>query len=312
MGAAVCLLAAALTQGVAPTAEAQPHARAAEARALFEQGRAAADGERWVEALDAFRRSHAIMERPSILFNIASTLIRLGRAREAIATIEALEALADPVRDARLLSDSAAIRRQALDSLRHVTLRVRPDDATVDVDGQVLEGSGAERSTTLDPGAHAVVVRAEGYEVARFTLEPGVDSRDVVLEPLDATLRVVPSVETATVLVDGTARGEGTVELVLPPGAHDLAINADGYVPFTRTLELRPGATLSVEASLELVPQDTSVLSSPLFWGFLGGGVAVLAGVAIALGVVFGTTTEQPYGGTSDTVIVPLLVGTWP
>lgn len=304
---AAAVLAAVISLGSAATAGAQARAQEAEARALFEEGRTFAQHERWVEALDAFQRSRAIAQRPTTIFNIATTLIRLGRAQEAIATIVELEAVADPRQHARILTDAAEIRRQAEASLRRVTFHVQPVEATIDVDGQVLAGEGAERTATLDPGAHAVVVSAEGYGIERFSLDPGVDSREVVLTALDGTLRVVPSVETAIVSVDGTERGAGSIELQVPPGSHAVGITAPGYLAFDRTVELLPGATLTVDAALELIPADGDITSSPLFWGVLGGGAAVLAGVAIALGVVFGTTTEQAYGGTSGTVIVPLI-----
>jgi len=220
--------------------------------------------ERWVEALGAFRRSRALSERPTTMFNIATTLIRLGRAQEAIATIVELEAVTNPRQHARVLADAAEIRAAAEASLRHVTLHVQPAGATIDVDGQVLAGEGAERSAVLDPGAHAIVVSADGYQVERFTLEPGVDSRDIALTPLDGTLRVVPSVETAIVSVDGTERGTSAIEVTLAPGTHGVGISADGYLPFDRSVDLSPGAIVTVDAALELIPPDTDIASSPL------------------------------------------------
>jgi tetratricopeptide (TPR) repeat protein len=308
------LLAAGVVLGPV-TAHAQARAGAAqraqdaEARALFEEGRAHAEAERWVEALDAFRRSRAVSERPTTIFNIATTLIRLGRAQEALATITELERVADPRQHARILTDAAEIRRQAEASLRHVTLRVSPPTATVEVDGEIAAGDGAERTMVLDPGAHAIVVSADGHGTERFSLEPGTDTREVTLGQLDGTLRIVPSVESAAVSIDGALRGTGTLELALPPAAYTVGITADGYHPFERTVELAAGASLTVDAALELIPPDPAITESPLFWGLLGGGAAILIGVGIGLGVAFGTTTEAPYGGTSNTVIVPLLSG---
>ena len=304
-----------------PSAVAQAQARAgaaqraqdAEARQLFEQGRAHAEAERWVEALDAFRRSRAASERPATIFNIATTLIRLGRAREALATIAELEGVADPRQHARILADAAEIRSQAEASLRHVTLRVTPATATIEVDGEIAAGEGPERSMVLDPGAHALVVSADGYTTERFSLEPGTDTRDVVLAQLDGTLRVVPSVETAAVSVDGALRGTGTLELSLPPASYTVGITADGYYPFERTVSLDAGAALTVDAALELIPPDPAITDSPIFWGLtIGAGALVLGGiitvsVCVTAGCYVGT--EDPYRGTADTVIVPLLAG---
>lgn len=255
----------------AASAQAPSRVDEARARALFEEGRRAAEAERWVEALDAFQRSRALANRPSTVFNVATTLVRLGRAREVLAALDELEAIATPREHARLLASAAELRAQAAALLRRVTLRIAPADAIVEIDGAILEGAGPERLAVLDPGPRAVVVRAEGHEEARFTLE-----------------------------------------LSLAPGTHALGITAEGHVPFERDVELAPGARLTVDAALEPLPPGEDLVASPAFWGVVGGGVAVLAAVGIALGVVFGSTTEAPYGGTSNTVIVPLLEGTLP
>lgn len=293
-------------------AGAAQRAQDAEARALFEQGRAHAEAERWIEALDAFRRSRAVAERPTTIFNIATTLIRLGRAQEALATITELEGVANPQQHARILADAAEIRRQAEASLRHVTLVVGPVDATVEVDGEIVGGEGAERTMILDPGAHAVVVSADGHTTERFSLEPGTDRRDVTLTPLDGMLHIIPSVETAAISVDGIGRGVGTLHLQLSPGRYEVGITADGYLPFARDVDLAAGAELTVDAALELVP-PAEIWTDPVFWGIVAAGaVLVGAGVGLAIycadtSVPCATSEQPPYGGTSGTVIVPLV-----
>jgi hypothetical protein len=306
------LVLVALLAWPAPAAYAQTRAQEAEARALFEQGRGHAEAEQWIEALDAFRRSRAVAERPTTIFNIATTLIRLGRAQEAIATIAELEQVADPRQHAQLLRDAAQIRQQAEASLRHVTLRVSPEAATVEVDGLVLAGSGAERTMTLDPGAHTMVVALDGYQTERFTLDPGTDTREVTLPPLDGVLNIVPSVETARVTVDGADRGAGTLRLTMAPGTYAIGITADGYLPFDRSFDLLPGAELTVDAALEPVPVSGDLTQDPVFWGILGGAVgAAIIGAVVGWAIWDGRPTDPAYGGTSMTVIVPLVGGSF-
>ncbi|MBX7195020.1 MAG: PEGA domain-containing protein [Sandaracinaceae bacterium] len=306
-----CLVAVPAGAHAQARAGAAERAREAEARALFEQGREHAEAERWIEALDSFRRSRAVSERPTTIFNIATTLIRLGRAQEALATIAELERLADPTQHARILSDAAEIRRQAEASLRHVTVRVSPVEATVEVDGELVAGEGAERTMVLDPGAHAVVVSAEGHVTQRFNLEPGSDQREIALAQLDATLHVVPSVDTATVSVDGAVRGTGALELTLAPGSYAIGITAEGYLPFDRRVDLGAGATLTVDAALELIPPDTDITHSSLFWGLtLGlGGALVLGGIITAAVCASSDAcwVDGPLNdGSSDVIIAPL------
>ena len=75
---------------VAPVARAQDvppptdATAALEARTLFEDGVRMSRDERWAEALDRFRRSRALVPRPSTLFNIALyalTLVWMFRRR---------------------------------------------------------------------------------------------------------------------------------------------------------------------------------------------------------------------------------------
>src|SRR5690349_20986756 len=73
------------------SASAQPSADPAEARRLFDAGRAHADAERWPDAVTAFEASRALLERPSTLFNLASALVRVGRSIDALETLDALE-----------------------------------------------------------------------------------------------------------------------------------------------------------------------------------------------------------------------------
>ena len=284
--------------------------RDAESRTLFEAGRAHAAEERWVEALDAFQRARAIAERPSILFNIATTLIRLGRAQEALQAIADLERVADPATHATILEDARVIRVQAEASLRHVVLRVMPESARVEIDGQIFEGVGPERTLTLDPGAHVIVVSQDGFAPARFTLEPSTDAREVSLAALDGVLHIVPSVVDAEVMVDGTARGSGAMELALQAGHYALEIRAPGYLPYEREVEVHAGITLTVDATLEPIPHEEAIYESPIFWG-VGAGVLVLAGVGIALGVVFGSTTLPVSGGSTNTTIAPLTIASF-
>lgn len=289
----------------AAAAGAPPAALQRDARAAFEEGRALSAEERWVDALAAFERSRALLERPATVFNIAAALVRLGRARDALATLDDLDRIADPSRDRGLLEQARELRESAAASVRRVALSISPSDARVEIDGAVLEGEGEERRATLDPGTHLVVVSREGYRAQRFELAPGDDAREVSLAPLDATIVVTSTVDEASITIDGAVRGVGRVESSVAPGGHVVALEAEGYLPFERRVELDPGERLAFEAALEPVPPGEDLAASPLLWGLVGGGVAVV--VAVAIGVAFATAgTEPPYGGTSQVVIAPL------
>lgn len=287
----------------APSAEVQ-----AEARRLFEAGRDHADAERWPDAVTAFEGSRALLERPSTLFNLASALVRVGRALDALETVEALERIADPDRDRALLSGMAELRARAESSLRHVVLTVTPDTAIVEVDGQPVEGAGARRELMLDPGPHAATVSLRGFTTERVDIALGQDAVAVTLRPRAARVHVEPSLTSAAVSVDGIARGLGVVDIELEPGQHVLEVTAHGHETLTREIEVEPGDELTVAADLVRVAVVVEAGPDvPLILGLTLGGVLVIAGLATALGVAYGTTTEAPSGGTANTVIaVPL------
>jgi tetratricopeptide (TPR) repeat protein len=70
-----------------------------EARILFDAGVAAFKAERWREARDYFRRSAALYEKPTTLFNLAIVEVKLGLGTEALATLTAFERIATSEHD---------------------------------------------------------------------------------------------------------------------------------------------------------------------------------------------------------------------
>jgi tetratricopeptide (TPR) repeat protein len=83
------------------------------ARELFEAGVEAARQERWEAALDAFERSKALLPRPSTEFNIGSTLLKLGRAGDAIRSLSAYLEMSDPSADRALRVEATRLLREA-------------------------------------------------------------------------------------------------------------------------------------------------------------------------------------------------------
>lgn len=83
------------------------------ARSLFEAGVAAGRQTRWSEAEELFQRSRALVEKPNTLLNLAIVQINLGRGREALATLDRLEAIATPAEHATVLERAGALRIEA-------------------------------------------------------------------------------------------------------------------------------------------------------------------------------------------------------
>lgn len=278
-------------------------ARSAEARAHFDAGRGHARAERWAEALTEFRASDGLYPRAVTEFNIASALMRLGRAREVLAECDRITARSDV--DEALRRDVVALRAAAEASLRTLVVEASPPGLTIEVDGAIVDGEGSRREIVLDPGAHALVARAPGHAELRTTVAPDQAALAVALEELPTALLVEASEPDATIWIDGVPRGLGRLEETLAAGTHHVRVERDGRLPFDTDVSLAPGEHAVVPAELVLVP-SRPLTEDPVFWGITGAGAAVVIGVAIGLGVAFGTA-PQPYGGTSGVVIAPIL-----
>lgn len=119
-----------------------------------------------------------------------------------------------------------------------------------------------------------------------------------------ALLKVSSNVSQAVVRAGSRMLGVGNVEAKLPPGEVQLAVEADDYTPYNKTLTLAPGETQEVSVRLELngpapegPPADAvavvkkkssgssgpSVFSRPALYTLVVGLAAAGAGVALGM-----------------------------
>jgi hypothetical protein len=185
-------------------------------------------------------------------------------------------------------------------------LRVAPADAVVRIDGgDELRGA---QHVELDPGDHLVLVTSDGYApVTRtFTLtSEGTARLDVQLAPLaraaasptttprGGALRVWCAVPAARIVLDGRRIGAGgptPIEAPVAVGAHVLAVDAEGYEPWRRALDVHDGDALDERVALR---RRASVLASPWFYVGAGGAVVALAAVAVLGAVLVGPHPAQ-------------------
>lgn len=174
----------ALATAVLFAAEARAQDEEAEARRLFEDGVAFAKEESWSEALARFEASRALVERPSTLFNIGTTLMRLQRPTAAVGAFERFLALSDR-RDRNAAARKLLEEAQA--AVVEIELRIEPESASLTVDGAVIPPNGPVRKLVLDPGPRVLEVRADGYGGVKetITLEPGARlERNIALQPI--------------------------------------------------------------------------------------------------------------------------------
>lgn len=272
-----------------------------EARRLFEEGVAMTEQERWGEALEYFRRSRALVDRPSTTFNIAVALLRLGRPTEAMRALEDFLRSDEGAPNSAKRRQARELLEMALKSIARLDLRVGPENAEVRVNGELQAGAGLVREIVLDPGRHTVRVTAEGFEAQTFEvsmLDGERVQRELTLERVvDTTteLEITANVPGATIYVDGVPVGASSWRAEVTPGRHDILVEADGHETFRREVQVTEGDRISLVATLARVAEEPSVWSSPWLW--VGVGVAVVGAGTVA--AIMLSNDGNGYGGTT-------------
>lgn len=158
----------------------------ARAEAAFNRGVAFADHNQWNEAILAFEEARAATALPAVLFNLAEAYRRGGRRRDAWGAYRDYLARvtgATPFRAAAEAQVSALAGE-----LAHLRVEVTPADARVSIDNEAP--TQGDVNVELDPGPHALAVRADGYEPEVRTMSIAAGERASVVLHLSRTTRV--------------------------------------------------------------------------------------------------------------------------
>jgi len=120
------------------------------ARALFAEALELADAGDWERAVHRFRRALELRDAPAIRFNLASSLVRLGRLRQALGELDQIDASAESTPELRAQAD--ALRSEIAPRLAQLRVDVSDPngDTHVTVDGEPWEALG--RFAPSNPG----------------------------------------------------------------------------------------------------------------------------------------------------------------
>ncbi|HEY0708968.1 MAG TPA: hypothetical protein VGG33_19325 [Polyangia bacterium] len=167
----------------------------AAARALFHEGLAAADAQRWEDAADRFERARSLKASPEITYNLSTSLVRLSKLVRASELLR--EITDDPHAPAPVKAASRARLNEVVPRLAYLTIRVpsrspgvadNHDDGrtklVVLVDGQPFDEARLGVAVPMDPTAHTVHLRLGTSVLDRreLLLDEG-ERRTVSFEP---------------------------------------------------------------------------------------------------------------------------------
>jgi hypothetical protein len=174
----------------APAATAEASERA---HALFASGVDKAKAERWHAAESDFRASHALVPRPSTLYNLALVLYRQRRFQESIELCAAVLDSQDPPADAKHRAHAETLVSRIREQGAAIEVLVTPEHAAWSIDGHVMVGSGPRRQVLLAPGSHVFDFIADGFESRRVELAVGEGDRHTATVELTPVATAAPA-----------------------------------------------------------------------------------------------------------------------
>lgn len=274
---------AASAAAAAPTGDA--------ASELKHQGDTLLSQKSFVEALDAYDKSYALVPNPAVHYNRGRALQFLARYPEALDAFERFEADAPPDLKARVSGLSGLIAE------------IRSKVATLQVlctvpGGRVLIGGRDVGKTPLaDPvrinaGHVTIEVLADGYFAFRREIDaPGGATADVDVTLVSrATLGILvvrSQIAGTSVAIDGKGVGVVPAEAALPPGTHPVVVTHDGYRDATTQVVLLAGD----RKDLLLDPiRPRAITTRWWFWTIIGGAVTGVAATVL----VYAALKEAP------------------
>lgn len=291
-----------VTSGPNPTVLLQQ----AEARRHFQTGTQHYQAGRFSAAVEEFRLAYNLYASPTILFNQAQAYRSDGQLVNAVATFRRyLEDAAGQITDAQRTEVEAVITE--IESTRAVlAFEVEPAGVTVTLDGRELGTTPLPRGVEVMPGEHNITLRLTDHDPHDERITIAAHERRLyqyLLRPVErnASISITTSPSTASIRFDGQEVNRGTFSDRIRPGAHEVRVEAEGYLPDVRTINV--GVLRSDAIQITLRPRPRSIVTQWWFWTAIGGAIAL----GVTLGVVLNPSEPAPIAGNGDPAVANTL-----
>jgi PEGA domain len=141
------------------------------ARELFAKGVKAAQQQRWDQCRAAFLAAYGVKPHPQIAGNLSACEVKLGMYRDAAEHVSIFLRAQRPDAPPERRTAADAVLKEASAKIAITRLDVAPDGAEVLLDGRQLGDASLTLPLFLEPGAHVIEVRQEGYVTAKRPLD---------------------------------------------------------------------------------------------------------------------------------------------
>jgi len=194
---------------IVSVASAQDARSSAMARRLFREGVQLAEDGQHEQAVERFRRAAGLRAAPAISYNMAQSLVSLGRYVEAVEALRSVQREV-PSGDVREMADELLESVEPRICNLTVSLDGDPAGVEIKIDGELLVAEAIGIEAPIDPGSHLLEAIRDGTPVASETVEVAEGgSQEVtlvipqVVEASDVTLP--PAEDPTTSPLDGSA-----------------------------------------------------------------------------------------------------------
>jgi len=260
----------------------------AAAKEKFKEGMTAINAENYPAALTAFEESYRLVPKPALLFNIAMCEKALFRYVDSITSFQRFIRESGDGAKPELVQQAEQAMAEMMRLVGTLKISDAPEGAKVSVDGKGIGPVPSKGGVLLDPGGHSVRVEADGFKplVTDITIASGAEvPLRAKLTKVSAWLKVDCAKGQLAVRVDGKVAGNCPYEGEAEPGLHEVTVTGPGMDDFTRSVEIKPGDSVTVSVGAAGADGEPSEGSK----GLLVGGIvtAVLGVGAGVMGLAF-------------------------
>ncbi|TNF30245.1 MAG: PEGA domain-containing protein [Deltaproteobacteria bacterium] len=274
------------------------------AGALYEEGQRLFAKELYAAAIEKFQAANAIIEHEVNYYNIARSYEKLGAAEECVKGYETYVDFfkkkhgADP-KD--IVDVRASVQKCRLLMRPEVTIGSDPEGAKVYIDSRDKLLGQTPYKTTLDPGSYTLFLDLAGYQPfeQKFEVRAGEPIKLYFkLEKLQrvGSVSVKSNIRGAAIFIDGRNIGltPYAEKIVLDEGQHQITVQKDEYIPFSRGLNVEV-------AKDEIVTSELYLRDPPMTWkGYVGYISIALGAGGIGFGYFAKTRADVEFTGTDE------------